>query len=372
MTTTSDIDQTGETPRHTPVVRGHQAAEQAFLSAYNSRRLHHAWLLSGPRGVGKATLAYRVARFLVSRDGGAADSLFAEEVHAQCDRLDVDVDSPVFQRIAAGGHGNLRVLERLFDDKRQALQPEIGIDQVRALHGFFSQTSAEGGWRVAIVDAADEMNRHAANALLKVLEEPPRQSILLLISHAPGKIPATIRSRCRQLRLSPLSEEEVLAILEERRPALSENEARSLSRLSMGAPGRALMLADTGGLELYQRLFNLLEGLPNLDIPAVHRMAQELAAPKADNQYRLFVKFLSDWITRFAHSAAGATPGSNVTAGEQELVRRIANDAGDLDRWIELWEKVNRLVARADTVHLDRKQVVIALLGDLESMVRKA
>ncbi|OFX09251.1 MAG: DNA polymerase III subunit delta', partial [Alphaproteobacteria bacterium RIFOXYD12_FULL_60_8] len=257
-------------PRLNGHLFGHETAEAQFLDAWTSQRLAHAWLITGPRGVGKATLAYRIARFVLS-GGGEGGGLFG----GPPDSLAMDGDHPVFRRIATGGLTDLRVVERGYsDDKQTKLRSEIVVDDVREIGSFLSLTPAEGGWRVVLVDAADEMNRNAANALLKVLEEPPARALLLLVCHAPGRLLPTIRSRCRSLVLSPLDDRAVEDLLTRYRPDMSAEDRRVLTTLSEGSPGRALALEEQGGLELYRAMLGLLSGLPRLDVPALHNFAE--------------------------------------------------------------------------------------------------
>ncbi|HCK19633.1 MAG TPA: DNA polymerase III subunit delta', partial [Thalassospira sp.] len=197
-------------PRRNDALLGHEEAEKTILDAWNSKRMHHAWLLCGPKGVGKATLAYRMARLILSGGGeNGCAGLFGD----QNDGLYVDPEDPVSRRIAGGGHGDLKVIERLYDDKKKRLQGEITVANVRTVGNFMSKTSAEGGWRIVIVDAADELNRNAANAILKVLEEPPSNAMMILVAHHPGRLLPTIRSRCRRLNLAPLDDHQVVDLL---------------------------------------------------------------------------------------------------------------------------------------------------------------
>jgi DNA polymerase-3 subunit delta' len=191
-------------PRANPDLLGHETAERIWSQARASGRLHHAWLITGTRGIGKATLAYRLARGLLAG-------------RAPGDGLDVGPADPVFRRIAAGTHAGLMTVERSADEKTKRMRREIVVDEVRAVTQFLRRTAGEGGWRVVIVDGAEDMNPNAANALLKLLEEPPTGALLLLVCHAPGRLPATIRSRCRRLRLSPLGPATVEALLGGRR-----------------------------------------------------------------------------------------------------------------------------------------------------------
>ncbi|MCH8238393.1 MAG: DNA polymerase III subunit delta', partial [Proteobacteria bacterium] len=232
-------------PKENPDLRGHEEAEKILLDGFHGGRLAHAWLISGPRGIGKATLAYRFARFVLG--GGGAGGLFGDASQS----LEMDPQDPIFRRIAAGGHGDLMVVEKSYDPKRKRIRDEIVVGDVRAVAPFMRLTTAEGGWRVVVVDCADEMNQNAANALLKILEEPPDNALLLLVSHSPSRLLPTIRSRCRTLALQPLAEDRVADLLSAHRPELAPADVASLARLAEGSPGRALRLADAGGLALY-------------------------------------------------------------------------------------------------------------------------
>ncbi|MDE3122347.1 MAG: DNA polymerase III subunit delta', partial [Paracoccaceae bacterium] len=177
-------------PRETHRLLGQTEAEAAFLDAHASGRMHHGWLLTGPRGVGKATLAWRIARFLLAEPPAGDAGLFGAPPAPTT--LDVDPEHPVARRIAAGSEGRLKSIRRSLDDKTGRLRSVIVVDDVRDLKGFFHLSAADGGRRVVIVDTADEMNPNAANALLKELEEPPKGAILLLVSHQPWRLLPTI------------------------------------------------------------------------------------------------------------------------------------------------------------------------------------
>ncbi|WP_428393048.1 DNA polymerase III subunit delta' [Lichenicoccus sp.] len=208
-------------------VVGHDAAKRTLAQAFRSGRLHHAWLISGPAGIGKATLARQFAREVLAGEDEAAA-----------------------RRVAAGTHADLLLVSRGLDEKRQTARREIVLDDVRPVSGFLRRTAAEGGWRVVIVDDADLLNRNAANALLKLIEEPPPRALLLLVSEAPGRLLATLRSRCRSLRLAPLDDAAMDAVLRQKLPELEAAERERLMALGRGAPGRALSLAAGGGLAL--------------------------------------------------------------------------------------------------------------------------
>ena len=338
-------------PREASTLVGHERAEHELLEAYRSGRLPHAWLIAGPRGIGKATLAYRFARHVLS--GGAG---------TEPETLAVPSSNMTFQRIAAGGHGDLMALERETDDKTGRMRSEIVVDDVRKLHHFFNMTSAETPWRIAIVDSADEMNRNAANALLKMLEEPPSRGLLLLIAHAPGRLLPTIRSRCRRLDLRPLSIETVADVIALRRPDIHGPERLALAHLAGGSPGRALEIAASGGIGFYEDLTGHLERLPSLDIPALYRFADKLAEKGNENMFRIFATLLEDWFSRMILSAAAGpkalASGHEMAERDGALMARFAA-ARPLDRWLALRDELLALFAQAEGLRLDQRQVVV-------------
>lgn len=347
-------------PRANPDLIGHGEAEAALLKAYRSGRLAHAWLLAGPPGIGKATLAYRFARFVLA--GGQGDLL-----GDAAPTLALDNDDPVFRRVAAGSHADLLTVERSLDDRKR-LRTVIVVDDVRKAGGFLSLTPAEGGWRVVVVDCADELNLNAANALLKMLEEPPDKALLLLISHAPGRLLPTVRSRCRRLVMRPLDEGPLGDFLSHHRPQLGDD-AAALARLAEGSPGRALALADQGGLALYQEMVELVAGSPELDSEALHVLAGRLARADAEPAYRTLMDLLVQWLERLVRGGATGAAPAEVVPGEGAVMRRLLDRRG-LEQWTEVWERIRRLAADADRVNLDRKQVVIAAFGALGAATR--
>ncbi len=352
-------------PRATVDLLAHEQAERTLLDAYNSRRLAHAWLLTGPKGIGKATLAYRFARFLLDRpdEGAAGGGLFGGDLPPEPpDSLHCDPDSPVFRRVAGGGHGDLKAIERRFDEKRGKFKTEIVIDDVRSIGHFMSMTSAEGGWRVVVIDSADEMNRNAANAVLKVLEEPPAKAVLLLVSHNPGRLLPTIRSRCRTLALSALEPSAVVQLLVRHHPDMAQADAAELDRLSEGSIGRALKLEAEGGLALYRELLALLETLPRLNVAGLHALADKLGRAGGDGAFRTFGDLLLGWLGRLILDASRGGAGNGP---EADLNRRLAATA-PLASWLEVWDKINHLLERTDAVNMDRRQMIVQIFLALE------
>lgn len=369
-------DENPRTPRRNPRLVGHERAEGTLLDAYRSGRLAHAWLFSGPPGIGKATLAFRFARYVLAaqresaRDGPGLFAPTIDASKADTKSLHVDPDNPVFQRIAAGGHADLLTIERTVNEKTGKLRAEVIVDDVRQIGDFFSLTAAEGGWRIVIIDVADEMNRNAANAVLKVLEEPPPHALLLLVSHNPGSLLPTIRSRCRRLPLSPLSPETVGLLLKESRPGLGDAAIEDLSRLADGSIGRALVLAEEGGLDLFGALADLFESLPSLDFPALSKLAERIARADADASYHAAVDLVLRWLNRVLGEAAGTGRENDLSGREARFVRQVAEFA-HLDRWLEVWDKISTLLRRTESSNLDRKQVFLNVFLTIENAVRR-
>lgn len=358
-------------PIETMTLTGHEAAERRILDAWSGGRLPHGWLISGPAGIGKATLAYRFARFVLANpdpDGADDASLFGDA--APPASLDVAEDHPVARRMASGGHADLHVLQRGLSDDGKRMQTVIPVDAVRAAGHAMSLTAGEGGWRVIIVDGAEDMNPNAANALLKLLEEPPPRALLLLVSHTPGRLLPTIRSRCCHLKLSSLTPAAVSELIGHHCPDLSAEERDRLTAISDGSIGRALSLAASNGLEVQAELVALLAGLPRLDMKAAHKFADKVARRDAEAAWRtavdLTTRSLADMVS------AGARGGDLAACGySPEAAASLASVGAmaSLDRWVEVWEKTSRLFAQADTANLDRKQVMLGALGTIEASV---
>lgn len=276
----------------------------------------------------------------------------------------------MFRRVASGGHPDLLVVERGVDPKRKKLRGEIVVDDTRKVAGFLRLTPAEGQWRVVILDDADLMNRNAANALLKILEEPPQRALLLLVSDNPGRLLPTIRSRCRILALRPLPDALVSGALERYRPDLGLGDRQMLARLGDGSIGRALDLAAAGGIQLYRSLVKLIAQLPDLDGAQLHALADGVLRGDSEEAFRLLSELLPGWLARMvALASGGAEAECAALPGEGETMRRLAARRG-LDQWIDVWEKLTELFARAESVNLDRKQTVLNAFFALEEAAR--
>lgn len=344
---------------------GHGAAEETMLAASQSGRLHHAWLITGPRGIGKATLAWRFARHLLCR--GKGGGLFGDAPEG----LEVAADAPGRSLIDARSHPDLFHLRRTLNTDTGRMRAEISVDDVRDLGGFMHMTPAMGASRVAIVDSADEMNRNSANAVLKILEEPPPNAVLLIVAHAPGRLLPTIRSRCRRLALKPLDDETVVKLLGEYAPDAKPEERQALARLAEGSIGRALELSSAGSLDLYREMVEVLATLPDLDMPRLHGFAERFAkrGEEANADWRSLNYLFDGWLKGLARQAALSAEAAPVVPVESGLRTRLLTGAS-LDRWLEASDKVAELFNRADAVNLDRKQTVMGSFFALQSAMR--
>lgn len=344
---------------------GHDQAEKTLLAAQQSGRLHHAWLMTGPRGIGKATLAWRFARFLLA--GQDQGGLFGGGL----ENLDVSRDAPGRNLIDARSHPDLFHLRRALNHDTGRIRAEIAVDDVRGLGEFMHMTPAMGKWRVAIVDSADEMNRNSANAVLKILEEPPPNAVLLIVSHAPGRLLPTIRSRCRRLALQPLKDDTVVKLLGDYAPETKDEERRALALLAEGSIGRALELAGAGSLELYREMVEVLATLPDLDMPRLHAFAERFAkrGEEANADWRALNYLFDGWLKGLVRQAALTTEAAAVVPMEAGLRARLLG-AASVDRWMDASDEVGRLFSRADAVNLDRKQTVMGSFLKLQGAAR--
>ena len=348
-------------PRANPILRGHDAAETTLLDAWKSERFPHAWLLTGSEGVGKATLAFRFARFVLA-GGEAMDQggLFGDAPPS----IEVDEDHRVFRRVASAGHADLITVRRTINPDTKKLRRDIVVADIRAAGRSLRLTPGEAGWRIVIVDSADEMNVSAANAILKILEEPPPRTVFFLISHAPGRLLPTIRSRCRRLRLNNLDNETMAGLLALYRPEMSESDRQTIDALSNGSIGAALRLEQAGGLSLHGEIIDLLVDLRDLDIAKVHALGDKLSR---NGGFATFAWLLSGWMGRLIGGAARGGAGMTLVPGE-DRVTAMPSATANLAQLMEVWDKVNELLTRADRSNLDHKQVVISTFLTLQSI----
>lgn len=359
MSTPDQIDGAPH-PRDTIVLYGQHQAEQTFLEANATGRLHHGWLLTGPRGVGKATLAWSIARFLLSQPPEDVDTLFGEPPAPTT--LNVAPDNPTARRIAAGAEPGLKSIIRSENEQTGRLRDVIAVDDIRNLAGFFQLTATEGGRRVVIIDAADDMNVQAANALLKMLEEPPERAILLLISHQPSALLPTIRSRCRVLRLGTLAAGDMTKALFQAGIETGTDVA-ALAELSGGSVGAAIRLSLFDGLATYQKLVQLLGSLPQLDRSVALALAEASAARGAETKRDLLFELIDLLLNRLARTGAtGTPPAVEAAQGEAEILMRLAPSAAIGRHWAEVAQDTGARVRHGLSVNLDPAALVLDTL----------
>jgi DNA polymerase-3 subunit delta' len=327
-------------PRESTILLGHDAAEQMLQQAAQAGRMHHAWLISGKPGIGKATLAYRFARWLLAgRPHGTINGA----------TLALDPQHKVFRRVAMGTHADLLTVERAWDESLKRSRREIVVDDVRAVGSFLRLTPAEGGWRVVIVDGAETLNRNAANALLKVLEEPPPRAILLLVCDAPGRLPATLRSRCRHLPLPTLAPDVVSTLLEMAQPNRAASERERLVALAEGSIGRALQLAEGDGVAIAELVSEVLGALPSVSVARAHNVADALG--RNDSGFATFLE-----LTR---SAIAAALGHTLRGTAEPAQIKLAA-LRPLAEWCDVWHALGRLHDETERFYLDKRQAVVS------------
>lgn len=342
-------------PRETEQLFGQAEAEAAFLTAFNSDRLHHGWLLTGPQGIGKATLAWRIARFLLATPP-AEDGLFGAPPPVET--LDVSPEHPVSHRIQALAEPGLAAITRSYNDKGK-LRDQIVVDDIRSLNRFFGLSATDGGRRVVIVDAADDMNTSAANALLKMLEEPPARTTMLLISHQPSRLLPTIRSRCRTLRLSPLSPDDMQSALTQSGAELPEHPDH-LAALAAGSVGSALRLLNLGGLKIYAELVQILASMPRLDRPRAMALAEAAAPRGAAEKFELLLTLIDVALARLARTGAtGTPPVPEAAVDEATTLTRLSPSPQAARAWADLAAEVTARVRHGQAVNLDPAALVL-------------
>ncbi len=323
-------------PAENPVLLGHDEAMQRLTAAFLRGRLHHALLLHGPRGIGKATFAFHLARRILAGPGEAGKAAEGTQL---------------FRQIAIGAHPALLHLTRPLDRDGKKFRTAITVDEVRRIGTLLSHTAHDRGFRIVIIDPAEDMNHAAANALLKNLEEPPPNSLFMLISHRPGALLSTLRSRCQAIRLLPLAPEMVAELVAG--SGMDRAAARKLAAESAGSPRNALLLALNGGLEIAAAVEEILTSQP-FDMEKAHRLGDAVSGRDNEPRLDLLNAYLLDRIVQGA-----------LHAGEAGAIEQAA-------RLAELWQRTNEAMRTADTYHLDRKQLIVSTLLEIRAALPSA
>ncbi|MEL7116143.1 MAG: DNA polymerase III subunit delta' [Pseudomonadota bacterium] len=350
-------------PREARAVLGQDAAQATFLDAFQSDRLHHAWLITGPRGVGKATLAWQIARFLLATPKDDGGLFGAPEPPTS---LGIDPEHPVSRRMLAMSEPRLFVLRRPWDEKTERLRTEITVEEARKLKSFFALSAADGGRRVVIIDAADEMNVSAANAILKILEEPPEDTVMLLISHQPSRLLPTILSRCRRLRCQTLAPDHIAEILRRADVDPGDN-PQALTELAGGSAGAALRLLTLDGLVLYRQIVQLFR--EGLDRPAALKLADSMVGRAKAEAYDLALELFDLFLARLARFGLhGAAP--EAVPGETALFERLCPTPAHSRHWADLHQSLSARARHAQAVNLDPAAVILDITFKIHDTAR--
>ena len=352
-------------PRETDVLFGQSVAEQSFLEAYNAGRLHSGWLITGPRGVGKATLAWKIATFLLSA-APQDDGLFGAPPPPTT--LQIDPEHPDARLVQSGAHPRLFVVRRPFDEKTKKLKADITVDTVRGVKGFFHMSSADGGRRVVIVDAADELNRNAANAILKELEEPPADTTILLVAHQPSRLLPTIRSRCRELRCAPLNADDLSRALTQSGNPADATEA--LTVLAGGSAGDAIAMLNHDGLARYAEIVRTFDKLPNADRPTALSLANSCAGVANVIRYGLTLDLIDHFLARAARAGVLGAPITQGAPGEARLLSRLSPDDQAARAWAQLQQDLTARIRHGRAVNLDPAALVLDIVFKIEETAR--
>ena len=351
-------------PCETEHLFGHDAACAQVLEAFNGDRMHHAWMLTGPKGIGKASLAYHIARFLLAAEP-AGESLFGASPPATS--LFVPADLPVARRIRAGSEPGLCVLRRPVDEKTGKLKTVIPVDTVRELRRFVSLSAGGNGRRVVIVDCIDEMNANAANALLKVLEEPPKDAVLVLVTHQPSRILPTIRSRCRTLACAPLSPEDLQRAFAQALPEQAFDPG--LTALAAGSVGQAAELSLTHGTDTYGAIVSLCHGLPQLDRNALLKLANSTVRA-TDGKLEQLLDLLDLFLARLARAGVSA-PGQEAARGEAEVFARLCPGPAAARIWADAQLELSQRARQGKIANLDPSSLILDMGLKIEETASK-
>ena len=353
-------------PRHTKTLYGHKSSQLDFLDAFNTNRLHHAWMISGPRGIGKATLGYKISKFILSQN--LSSELISNGLQ---NNLDIPLDHPVSKRIDALGEPNLYLVRRIWDEKLKKFKQNITVDEIRKLKNFFNMSATDGGWRVAIIDSADEMNNSAANALLKILEEPPKRVLILLITHQPLRLMPTIRSRCRSLTCKSLSSEDLTKALEQLEIGDVYNNEQ-INILTNGSVGSSVELTSNDGIEIYNSFIQLAGQIPQMNRQLVQSIADACTGKNASKKYELTLQLFILFTSRLAKFGASNRQVNNgILPSEAKAFYNLAPDIQSARKWANFTQIISKRTNHARSVNLDPSMVIIDMLLKFEETSKK-
>lgn len=339
-------------PRSMLFCLGHDQQEQLFLNLFHQDVFPHALIFSGLEGIGKTTMAFRLAKFLLKHGGDKASGLFGDALPESFTSLDLGADDPVFSRVASGGHADLLHIAREYNSSTNKLDSNLKVDALRKIEPFLRKTASEGGWRIVVVEDADTMNRNAQNAILKILEEPPKKVLIILVAHSTGALIPTIRSRARMINFEPLSQSHIRDLLERQGLDLSAKDIETLSIISKGSIGRALKLMEEDGLETLDTLLDHIGASGQ----KIHALSNSLGAKSHDKQYRVF-SFLFTWTFRYLVFLK-ANGDTNLPLSIHNNYLEAFFKKSSLIKLISLSDNLNNHFERIEFSNLDRSDAI--------------
>jgi len=360
-------------PKVAKTIFGHETQEKEFIDCYKSGKLHHGWLITGARGIGKATLAWRLAKFILTQPIKSfnANSLFSEASLNHQTELDENSKDSIETRILAESEPRLSITRRSFDEKRKKFRSNIRVDEIRRLNSFFSLSVSDGGSRVAIIDCVDDLNLNAANALLKTLEEPPRDTIFFLISNNPESLLPTIRSRCREMRLANLSENNLLSALKQINLTLPEKDKEIYSLLAAGSVGNSIRLLKHDGANLYRSILSFLNELPNLNGFELEKFVSTFEGSKNRDRLELLTELLNIAIARISKSGVvGINVTNQALTHENEIFQKLCPDPTFAKKWAELAQAQSKNLSHGLSVNLDPGSLILDTFFRIEDCAK--
>ncbi len=360
-------------PKLTEKLFGHQFAEQEFINCFKSNKLHHSWLITGAKGIGKATFAWRMAKFLLTQPITSVEQsgLFGNSNGDHDSELDENLKKAMIAKILAESEPRLVVVRKSFDEKRKTFRPNIRIDEVRQLKTFFSLSVSDGGGRVAIIDCAEDMNINAANALLKTLEEPPKDTIFLLVSHSPQSLLPTIKSRCRELRLNSLTESDLKSALKQINLTVPESDSTLYSLLGSGSVGNSIRLLEHDGAGLYRTLLSFLNQLPNINGFELEKLIGTFSGNKNRSRLELFIELLNMAIARLSRAGImGYSSANQILEEEKEVFTKLCPNQITAKKWAELAQTQSENLKHGLAVNLDPSSLILDTFFRIEDCAR--
>ena len=358
-------------PSETTTLFGQRKACEQFLEAFSADRLHHGWLLTGLRGIGKATLAWQIAKFLLTTPDPKKDPASLDTAEKRTN-LNVDENHPTVRRIRSGSERGLLHIQCPYDEKRKRFKQVITVDEIRKLNSFFTLSAMDGGRRIVIVDSADDMNRNASNALLKILEEPPQNAYLFLISHNPAKLLPTIRSRCCEIQLEVLDQSDLTNALRTLEIIFEDSDMPAILELAGGSVGEAIKLINQNGLSIYRTVLEVLSSLPSLDLNKIISISEQFNHSDGGEKFVFFVSLLDLALKRLALSPLKRNAPQTVKIlNEQIIFLRLCPDHRSAVKWATLTQEISTQLRKGHAVNLDPASLILDTFFKIEECANK-